>query len=69
MANAGPNTNGSQFFLICGPSGAQLPPLYALFGKAVSGLETIVALEAVGSSSGRTSETVKMLSVTITEAE
>jgi len=69
MANAGPNTNGSQFFIICGPSGAQLPPLYALFGKAVSGLETISALEAVGSSSGRTSETVKMLSVTITESE
>ncbi len=69
MANAGPNTNGSQFFIICGPSGAQLPPLYALFGKAVSGLETVAALEAVGSSSGRTSETVKMLSVTIIEAE
>ncbi len=69
MANAGPNTNGSQFFIICGPSGAQLPPLYALFGKAVSGLETIAALEAVGSPSGRTSETVKMLSVTITEVE
>ncbi|HUY06283.1 MAG TPA: peptidylprolyl isomerase [Acidimicrobiales bacterium] len=69
MANAGPNTNGSQFFIICGSSGAQLPPLYALFGKAVAGLETIAALEAVGSSSGKTSETVKMLSVSITEAE
>src|SRR5487761_2025310 len=69
MANAGPNTNGSQFFIICGPSGAQLPPLYALFGKAVSGLEVIAELEAVGSSSGRPSETVKMLSVTINEAD
>lgn len=69
MANAGPNTNGSQFFIICGPSGAQLPPLYSLFGKAVSGMDVIAALEAVGSGSGRPSETVKMLSVTISEAE
>jgi cyclophilin family peptidyl-prolyl cis-trans isomerase len=69
MANAGPNTNGSQFFIICGASGAQLPPLYSLFGNAVAGTEVIAALEAAGSSSGRTSETVQMLSVTITEAE
>ena len=69
MANAGPNTNGSQFFIISGLSGAQLPPLYALFGKAVSGLEVIAALEAVGTPAGRTTETVKMLSVTITEAD
>ena len=67
MANAGPNTNGSQFFIISGPSGTQLPPLYALFGKAVSGLDVIAALEAVGSSSGKTKEPMKMLSVTITE--
>lgn len=69
MANAGPNTNGSQFFIISGPSGAQLPPLYSLFGKAVAGEDVIRALEAVGTSSGRTTETVKMLSVTITESE
>ena len=69
MANAGPNTNGSQFFIICGPSGAQLPPLYALFGKAVTGLEVISALEAVGTGSGKPSEVVKMLSVTVTEAD
>jgi cyclophilin family peptidyl-prolyl cis-trans isomerase len=69
MANAGPNTNGSQFFIISGPSGAQLPPLYAHFGQAVSGLDVIAALEAVGTSSGKTTETVKMVSVTITETE
>jgi cyclophilin family peptidyl-prolyl cis-trans isomerase len=69
MANAGPNTNGSQFFIISGPSGVQLPPQYALFGKAVSGLDTISALDAVGSSSGRPSERVLIESVTITEAD
>ena len=41
MANAGPNTNGSQFFLISGPNGAGLPPQYALFGKIVKGLDVL----------------------------
>jgi cyclophilin family peptidyl-prolyl cis-trans isomerase len=69
MANAGPDTNGSQFFIICGPDGARLPPSYALFGKVVAGLDVITALEAVGSRSGTTSERIAMTSVTITEAE
>src|SRR5438045_6836725 len=33
MANAGPNTNGSQFFIVSGPDGVRLPPLHSLFGK------------------------------------
>src|ERR1700743_3302747 len=69
MANAGPNTNGSQFFIICGPDGARLPPSYALFGKVVAGLDVVTALEAVGSRSGSTSARVGITSVTITEAE
>jgi cyclophilin family peptidyl-prolyl cis-trans isomerase len=69
MANAGPNTNGSQFFIISGQSGVQLPPLYALFGKAVSGLEVIPALEKSGTSSGKPRERVEITSVTITEAD
>lgn len=69
MANAGPDTNGSQFFIISGPSGMQLPPLYSLFGKAVKGLDVIAALEATGTPSGKPAETVKMLSVTITETD
>ena len=69
MANAGPNTNGSQFFIVSGPSGTQLPPNYALFGKAVNGLDVIAALEATGTPSGKPSEAVRIESVTITEAD
>jgi peptidylprolyl isomerase len=69
MANAGPNTNGSQFFIISGQSGVQLPPLYALFGKAVTGLDVIPALEKAGTSSGKPRERVEIVSVTITESD
>ena len=49
MANAGPNTNGSQFFVISGPDGVGLPPLYSLFGEIVSGTEVVERIDAVGS--------------------
>src|ERR671917_1985562 len=52
MANAGPNTNGSQFFIISGQDGVRLPPQYSLFGKVVKGMEAVQAIEAVGSRSG-----------------
>ena len=42
MANAGENTNGSQFFLM--HADYPLPPNYTIFGQAVSGLETIDAI-------------------------
>jgi peptidylprolyl isomerase len=69
MANAGPNTNGSQFFIISGPDGAQLPPQYSLFGKVVAGMDVVAALDGVGSRSGRPSERVSIESVTITESD
>ena len=43
MANSGPNTNGSQFFVISGPDGTQLPPQYSLFGQVTEGLDTTIA--------------------------
>jgi cyclophilin family peptidyl-prolyl cis-trans isomerase len=46
MANSGPNTNGSQFFIITGNNGASLPPSYSLFGEVTSGLDT--AVKAMG---------------------
>ena len=70
MANAGPNTNGSQFFVISGPSGVSLPPLYSLFGKVVKGMEVVSAIDAVGTpGAGRPSEKVVIESVTITESD
>lgn len=68
MANAGPNTNGSQFFVISGPQGVALPPSYSLFGKVVSGLDVVASIDAVGSRSGTPKETVTIESVTITES-
>jgi cyclophilin family peptidyl-prolyl cis-trans isomerase len=69
MANAGPDTNGSQFFIISGPDGCRLPPQYSLFGKVVKGLDVVSDIESVGSQSGRPSEDVTINSVTITEAD
>ena len=69
MANAGPDTNGSQFFIISGPQGASLPPSYSLFGKAVAGLEVVAALEAVGSRSGKPGERVAIESVEVLEQD
>lgn len=70
MANAGPNTNGSQFFIISGPSGVSLPPLYSLFGQVVKGLEVVEALQNVATRSGdRPVEDVVIKSVTITVAD
>ena len=70
MANSGPDTNGSQFFVISGPSGEALPPLYSLFGQVTEpGLAVVAEMDAVGSTdpSGRTSQEVRIERVTITE--
>jgi len=68
MANAGPNTNGSQFFVISGPDGIRLPPLYALFGKVVKGLDVVETINGIGTPSGKPREDVVIESVTITES-
>ena len=67
MANAGPDTNGSQFFIISGPDGARLPPQYSLFGSVVSGGDVVTAIDAVGTRSGSPKEQVTIESVTIDE--
>ncbi|MEY2477927.1 MAG: peptidylprolyl isomerase [Actinomycetota bacterium] len=69
MANAGPNTNGSQFFVISGPDGMGLPPQYSLFGKVVKGLDVVEAIDAIGTRSGSPTEQVVIESVTIEESD
>ncbi len=70
MANAGPNTNGSQFFIISGPDGVRLPPAYSLFGKVIKGLDVVETLHTVETARGdRPTTDVVINSVTVTEAD
>jgi peptidylprolyl isomerase len=70
MANAGPNTNGSQFFLISGPSGVNLPPQYNHFGQIVKGLDVLDAMQRVDTDRGDRPHTdVVINSVTINVAD
>lgn len=64
MANAGPGTDGSQFFLTFVPT-PWLDGKHTIFGEVVDGAETLKALEQRGSQSGRTSEPLELRRATI----
>lgn len=70
MANAGPNTQGSQFFIITGDNGAALPPQYTLFGQVDDDdLAVVVALDAVANpQDGPPIQPIDIVKVTIIEA-
>ena len=74
MANAGPNTNGSQFFICHGDLKGRLPKNYTIFGKVTNGLDIVDAIANVPvrvSASGEPSapvEQVVLQKVTVNEA-
>merc|ERR1711904_704106 len=68
MANAGPGTNGSQFF-ICTVKTAWLDGKHVAFGKIIEGMDVVTAVEAVGSPSGKPSKTVTIADSGLLEGE
>ncbi len=68
MANSGPDTSGSQFFIITGENGAALPPEYSLFGTVTAGMDVVEQLDSYGTpGAGVPTEVVTIRSVSITE--
>jgi cyclophilin family peptidyl-prolyl cis-trans isomerase len=75
MANSGPDTNGSQFFIVTSESGAEAlvnavggEAAYSLFGQVTSGMDVVEAIEADGSPSGEPGTVHTIESVTISES-
>jgi cyclophilin family peptidyl-prolyl cis-trans isomerase len=74
MANSGPNTNGSQFFLVASDNGAETllaavggVPKYTPFGKVVKGLSIVKKINEDGSGAGKPNVLHRMISVKIIE--
>ena len=64
MANAGPNTNGSQFFIVLADSG--LSPNYSVFGRVTAGMETVDAIAAAADAE-KPSNPIAMDSVSVSQ--
>jgi cyclophilin family peptidyl-prolyl cis-trans isomerase len=73
MANSGPNTNGSQFFVVTGSQGATLAPSYSLFGQVTTGINVATKINSDGnanpSANGVPPKVIhRILSVTISSS-
>jgi cyclophilin family peptidyl-prolyl cis-trans isomerase len=68
MANAGPNTNGSQFFLVTTPEAPWLDGKHTVFGQITEGLDVVDKIEGKPTDArDKPTDDVKIESVTITE--
>ena len=67
MANSGPNTNGSQFFIVTGQNGTTLQNNYSRFGMVTGGLEVAQKLESFGQPDQKPSRPRYIFDITITE--
>jgi peptidyl-prolyl cis-trans isomerase B (cyclophilin B) len=68
MANAGPNTNGSQFFLVTTPEAPWLDGKHTVFGQITEGLDVVDKIEGKPTDArDKPTDDIKIESVTITE--
>jgi cyclophilin family peptidyl-prolyl cis-trans isomerase len=74
MANAGPNTNGSQFFIVLDDLRGKLPKNYTIFGRVTQGMDVVDAIANTATRTGRSGENstptepITLESVTVSES-